>query len=225
MQRGAGERLGGDHEEGSIVGGDGLGSVAGGGTAEVLVVPDVAHLASGAREAGDVGEVNGQVLAGCVTVHEEDGGLGAIPCHGLVEVLECSSLHGSDGGVVGTLLESRVVNGAEGDSVNGLFEGGAGVAGVRLIHSNDLGIGDDGPDLVHDGSVVHVVGEGERGRDDRPSAEVGTGFGVGEARVVGTTRAVGATDFEHVGVCPAAGAGKVWVAYVSVVLRLPTTEE
>ena len=40
------------------------------------------------------------------------------------------------------------------------------------------------PDGVGDGVVGHVVREGERGRDDGPSAEVGPRLGDGEPGVV-----------------------------------------
>ena len=85
----------------------------------------------------------------------------------------------------------------------GLFERAPAVADICLIDSDDLLVGDNVPDLIHDGIVVDIHGQRQGRRNDRPGAEVAPGFLVAEARVTGTSGAMLAPNLQHVGVRPA----------------------
>ena len=81
----------------------------------------------------------------------------------------------------------------------GLLEWASAMARVRLIDGDDFLVGDNVPNLVHDGVVVHIHRERQRRRDNRPCTEVTPSLVVAEARVARATRAVLAANLAMLG--------------------------
>merc|ERR1711959_638570 len=75
-----------NEKEGSVMAVNGPGPLIGEYT-EVFVLPDAPHTAALTGDPWNVFEGEGERLAAGFTVHEEHGGLGAIPGHRLVVVL------------------------------------------------------------------------------------------------------------------------------------------